>query len=190
MTKQQSSKGGKRNQQRPRRSSQIQATDARVRVPSAATFFRFHMLDLETMRQTNKATELLRPLLRVRDGRSVRQIHQVRTAEELIDLLPQAWGLGAPVWYEHMGEFGLEVLPLISKRLGTAKEIRDEDLRDMTYDKRIGALRWRGAAGAKVLPEGFDDLSDHGRGLASVALGLLGAQRASGSSLLPAIRAR
>lgn len=131
------------------------------------------------MSQMDKATELLKPLLWLRDGGAVRQIRQARTAEELIDLLPKSGGLGAPVWDERMRELGPKVLPLISKRLRAAKEIRDEDLRDVTYDKLIGALRWRGTAGAQVLMERFDDLSSYGRGLASVALGLLGEQRAA-----------
>lgn len=128
-----------------------------------------------------KATELLKPLLWLRDGRAVRQIRQAHTAGELIDLLSQSGGLGASVWDECMGEFGPEALPLISKRLRTAKEIRIENLREMTYDKLIGALRWRGAAGAQALLECFDELSDYGQGLTSVALGLLGEERAADS---------
>jgi hypothetical protein len=137
------------------------------------------VLDPETMKQMDKATELLKPFLWLRDGGAVRQIRQARTAEELIDLLSQSGGLGAPVWDERMRELGPEVLPLISKRLGGAKGIPDEHLREITYDKLVGALRWRGAAGAQVLLERFDDLSDYGRGLASVALGLLGEKRAA-----------
>jgi hypothetical protein len=125
------------------------------------------MLDAETMSQMDKATELLKPFLWVRDGMAVRQIRQARTAEELIDLLSQSGGLD-PVWYERMGEFGPELLPLISKRLRTAKDIRDEDRQEITHDMLIGALRWRGAAGAQVLLERFDDLSDYGRVLASL----------------------
>jgi hypothetical protein len=181
MTKRQSSKRGKPTQQRLSPSGKIETTDARVCVPSAATFFRFEVLDLETMRQMEKATDLLRPLLWARDGGAVRQIRQAHTAEELIDLLPQTLGLGAAIWDERMREFGSEVLPLISKRLRTAEDIRDENLREITYDKLIGALRWRGTAGAQVPLERFDDLSDYGRGLASVALGLLGEQRAADS---------
>jgi hypothetical protein len=179
MTKRQSSKRGKRTQQRPGSSGKIQATEDRMHGTSAATFFRFHVLNPETMRQMNRATQLLKPLLEVRDGKAVRQIRQARTAEELIALLSQSGGLGAPVWDKRMGEFGPEVLPLISERLRTAKEIRDEHLRGMTYDKLIGTLRWRGGAGAQVLLDRFDDLSDYGRELASVALGLLGEQRAA-----------
>ena len=179
MTKRRDNKRGKRTQPRPRPSGEIRATDARVRVPSAATFFRFQVLDPESRSQMDKATTLLKPLLWVRDGEAVRQIRQARSVEELIDLLPQALGLGAPVWDERMRELGPEVLPLISKRLGEAKEIRDEHLREITYDKLIEDVRWRGAAGGQVLLERFDDLSDYGRELASVALGLLGEQRAA-----------
>jgi hypothetical protein len=179
MAKPQNGKRRKRTQQRPSPSGEMQATEARVRVPSAATFFRFQMLNAETMSLIDKATELLKPLLWVRDGKAVRQIRQARTAEELIDLLSQAGGLAAPVWYERMGELGPESLPLISKRLRTAKDIRDEHRQEITYDMLIGVLRWRGGAGAKVLLERFDDLSDYGRVLACVALGLLGERTAA-----------
>jgi hypothetical protein len=137
------------------------------------------VLDPETMKQMDKATEILKPVLWMRDEGAVRQIRQARTAEELIDLLPQAAGLAAPVWDERMRKAGPEVLPLISRRLKAANEVQDQELRDLTYDKLIGALRWRGTAGAQVLLERFDDLSDYGWGLASVALGLLGEQRAA-----------
>jgi len=179
MTKRRDSKRGRHTQPRPRPSGEIRARDARVRVPSAATFFRFQVLDPESRSQMDKATTLLKPLLWVRDGEAIRQIRQARSVEELIDRLPQALGLGAPVWDERMRELGPEVLPLISKRLGEAKEIRDEHLREITYDKLIEDVRWRGAAGGQVLLERFDDLSDYGRELASVALGLLGEQRAA-----------
>jgi hypothetical protein len=41
------------------------------------------MLDRETMSQMDKATELLKPLLWMRDGRAVRQIRQASTAVDL-----------------------------------------------------------------------------------------------------------
>lgn len=179
MTKRRSSERRKHTQQRPSPPRQLQPGDAHARVPSAATFFRSQVLDRETMRQMDKATELLKPLLWLRDGGSVRQIRQARSVEELIDLLPQSGGLAAPVWHERMREAGPEALPLISKRLRAAKEAQDQELRNTTYEKLIGALRWRGTAGAQVLLERFDDLSNYGRELASVALGLLGEQRAA-----------
>jgi hypothetical protein len=179
MAKQRSKRRRKRTKRQASPQGRRQSKDTRTRVPSAATFFRFHVLDPETMGQMDKATALLRPLLWARDGEDVRQIQQARTAKELIDLLPRSGGLGAPAWHERMGEFGAEVVPLISKRLRTAKGIRDAHVQEMMYDKLIGALRWRGDAGARALLECFDDLSDYGRELASVALGLLGEQAAA-----------
>jgi hypothetical protein len=137
------------------------------------------MLDPETKSQMDKATELLKPLLWIRDRKDVRQIQQAQTAEALIDLLPQSGGLGGPTWYERMAEFGPEVVPLVATRLRAAKGNQDANLRDMTYEKLIGVLRWRGEAGAQALLGCFDDLGHYGQALACVALGLLGEQRAA-----------
>ena len=127
----------------------------------------------------DKATALLKPLLWMRDGGSVRQIRQARTAEELIDLVPDSHGLGATAWYERMAEFGPDALPLMSRRLRMTKRIEDEELQSLTYDRLIEALRWRGDDGARVLQRRFDALSDYGQGLASVALGVLGEGQAA-----------
>jgi hypothetical protein len=127
----------------------------------------------------DRATSLLKPVLWVRDGENVRQIRRAGTAEEVLDLLPLAHGLGEPEWYKRMRQFGPEVAPLICERLRTVKAIRDEDERDMTVEKLIGVLRQHGDAGASVLLECFDDLDDYGQSLASVMLGLLGAEASS-----------
>jgi len=174
MAKRKSSKRMKRGRQRASPSEQIQAGQVHSHVPSATTFFRLHVLDRESRNQIDKAMALVKPLLWMRDGGSVRRIRQARTAEELIDLIPQSGGLGARAWYERMAEFGPEVLPIMSRRLRMTTRIEDEDLQSLTYDRLIEALRWRGDDGARVLERQFDALSDYGRGLASVALGLLG----------------
>ena len=179
------SRRGKRSRQsrraRGKRSPPQRPTllDTSAHVPSAATLFRFHVLDPETMDLIDKAVSFLKPLLWARDGKAVRRIQRAETAEELLELLPLASGLGEPAWRERMGQFEAEVVPLISERLKTARDIQDEDLQDMTLDALIGELRRRGDAGAKVLLECFDVLSDYGQSLACVALGLLGEQAAA-----------
>ena len=179
MTKRRSSKRRKQPQRQPGPQGQHPPTDSYPRVPSAATFFRVHMLDPETMSQMDKATELLKPFLWIRDGKDVRRIQRAQTAEALIDLLPQSGGLGGPPWFERMAEFGPEVVPLVAKRLRAAKGIRDAHLQGMTYENLIGVLRWRGQAGAQALLECFDALGHYGQELACVALGLLGEQKAA-----------
>jgi hypothetical protein len=125
----------------------------------------------------DRATSLLGPDLWARDGESVKQIRRAKTAEELIDLMAPARGLGEPEWQKRMRQFGPEVVPLISERLKTTKEIRDRDVRDMAFEELIGVLRWHGDAGARVLLERFGDLNDYGQSLACVMLGLLGAEQ-------------
>lgn len=124
----------------------------------------------------DKATSILKPILWMRDGGDVKRIKSARTAEELLDLVPLAKGLGDAAWQNRMRQFGSEVVPLISERVKTVGNIRDKTMRHMTFEKLIAELRWRGDAGAEVLLERFDELDDYGKSLACVVLGLLGAQ--------------
>ncbi len=173
MAKRRKSKSDRRRRRPRQRPEPVQA---RVRVPSAATFFRFTLTDPQTRDLIRKASSRLKPLLWLRDGEKVKQVKRARTAEELLDLVPLACGLGEMAWQDRMRKFGPEVVPLISERLKAVKDIRDNEERDMTFEKLIGELRWRGDAGARVLLKRFDDLSDYGRSLACVVLGLLRAQ--------------
>ena len=182
MTKQ-SDKSGQRRQnskQAKRKSGRRvpaqRVTSTEIRVPSAATLFRFGVLDPTTTGLVNKATSLLKPALWARDGEAVRKIQRAKTVEEVVDLVTLASGLGEPAWQKRMRQLGPAVVPIISERLQMAKGIRDQDARDMTFEKLIGALRWRGDAGAGVLLERFGDLNDYGQSLACVMLGLLGEQ--------------
>ena len=155
------------------------AKSTKVQFPSAATLFRFEVLDVTTTGLMDRAMSLLKPVLWARDGESVRQIRRAKTAKDVLDLVPLALGLGEPEWYKRMRQFGPEVVPLISERLRTVKEIRDGDVRDMTVEKLIGVLRQHGDAGTGVLLERFDDLNEYGQSLACVMLGLLGAKASS-----------
>jgi hypothetical protein len=90
-----------------------------------------------------------------------------------------ATGLGEPAWQERIRQFGPEAVPSISQRLAALHETREKGLRHMMLEKLIGALRWQGNAGARVLLERFDGLDDYGRSLACVVLGLLGQRSAA-----------
>jgi hypothetical protein len=173
MAKRRKSKQGPR-QRRP--AQRPQSAPSRVHVPGAQTLCRFYLTDPHTGDLMDKATSVLKPILWMRDGATVKKIERAKTAEELLDLVPQATGLAETAWQDRMRQFGPEVVPLISERLKTVKNIRDKDTRDMMFEKLIAELRWRGDAGAKVLLERFDDLNDYAKSLACVALGLLGAQ--------------
>jgi hypothetical protein len=120
---------------------------------------------------------MVKPIIWARDRDHVNQIKRARTAQEVIDLVTLASGLGEEAWHERMSEFGPEVLPLISERLRRARQTyKKKDELDMVYEKLIAALRWRGNAGAEALVACFDDLNDYGKSLACVVLGLLGAR--------------
>jgi len=107
------------------------------------------------------------------------RIKRAKSAKEVIELVPLATGLGEPAWEERARQFGLEAVPLISQQLAVLHETREKDLRHMMLERLIGALRWQGDAGAKVLLERFDGLDDYGRSLACVILGLLGERSAA-----------
>jgi len=109
----------------------------------------------------------------------VTRIKRAKSAEEVIELVPLAAGLGEPAWQERVRQFGLEAVPLISQRLAVLHQTREKELRHMMLEKLIGALRWQGDAGAKVLLERFDGFDDYGRSLACVVLGLLGERSAA-----------
>lgn len=169
------SKRSEKSRKRRGRGPAQKARAGEVRIPSAATLFRFVLLDASVMALMEKGLATLRPALWARDGPMVRQIRRARTAEEVLDLVVLARGLGEPEWNKRMRRFGPEVVPLISERLRTVQEIRDEDEREMAVEKLVGALRWHGEAAARVLLERFDDLTEYGQSLACVMLGRLGA---------------
>jgi hypothetical protein len=172
-------KRSRRSHKRRDRGPAQNAKSSEGSFPSAATLFRFDLLDPSVMGLINRAMSLLKPVLWLRDQEIVRQIRQAGTAEEVLDLWPLAHGLGEPEWCKRMRRFGPEVVPLISERLRTVKEITDGDQQDMAVERLIGVLRQHGDAGASGLLERFDDLNQYGQSLACVMLGLLGAEAAA-----------
>ena len=152
-------------------------SDYQQNIPNAPTLFRLKNLDLQTQLLVRKATDKLKPILWIRDGRSVKKIGAAQTPEELMDLIPIASGLAEDAWFDRMRTFGSEeVLPLVYRSLSHAREIEDEDLQDMLTETLILELRWRGEEGGKILLDCFDDLSDYGKCLACVVFGLIGVQ--------------
>jgi hypothetical protein len=154
-------------------------TGAHINVPSAASLFRFCFLDPESSGLIDRATSLLKPFTGMRDGDVVKKIKRANSAEEVIDLVPVATGLGEPAWQERVRQFGPEAVPLISQRLAVLHETREKELRHMVMEKLVSALRWQGDAGARALLECFDGLDDYGRCLACVVLGLLNERSAA-----------
>ena len=68
---------------------------------------------------------------------------QQSTVQEVVGLVHLTGSLGEDAWHEWMSEFGSEVLPLIAKRLRTARQThRQKDELDIAYEKLIADLRW------------------------------------------------
>lgn len=160
--------------QRPKPQRRSKRTLRVERIPSAATLFRFRLVDAESKGMMDQLFSLIKPVIWMRDRDRVKQIERASTAQEVIDLAHLAHGLGEDAWHKRMNEFGPEVLPLIAERLKAVKRsIPNTDELDIVYEKLIADLRWRGEAGAEVLLECFDQLNDYGKSLACVVLGLL-----------------
>jgi hypothetical protein len=140
---------------------------------SPATIFRTKHLDITSRERLRKMQEPFRPKLLERDGEKVRQIEAAQSIEQVIDLVGLATGLGETAWEDRMRSFGSEVLRAIEERLRTVGQLPDPDLRDLTQERLVGELRWRGQAGARVLASSFSNLDVYGRSLASVVLGLM-----------------
>jgi hypothetical protein len=162
----------------PRRAAEqaVEQGDA----PSAATMFRFQIVDRRTHAQLRKAANAqIEPELSERDAGLVEMIRRAPSAEALIDLAPLAIGLAEEEWEGRMRRVGPEALPLIVARLKNARRL-DTHMRDRVVERLVADLRWRGEAGAATLLECFDALDYYGRSLACVSLGLLGAHGAAG----------
>jgi hypothetical protein len=151
----------------------------RAAAPSAATLFRFQVVDRQTHAQLRRSMNTrLEPLLWERDAGLIGLIRQAPSSEALLDLAPLATGLAEDEWERRIRRFGPEVLPLIAVRLQNAGRL-DVNMRHNVVEKLVAELRWRGEGGAATLLECFDVLDDYGRSLACVVLGLLGARDAA-----------
>jgi hypothetical protein len=161
----------------PRRAAE--QAGAQQDAPSAATMFRFQIVDRQTHAKLRKSTNAqMDPELWERDAGLIEMIRRAPNAEALIDLAPLAIGLAEEEWENRMRRVGPEALPLIAARLKNARRL-DAHMRAQAYEKLLAELRWRGDAGVATLLECFDALDDYGRSLACVSLGLLGAHSAA-----------
>jgi hypothetical protein len=168
-----------RRKQRPRgRSTPQRPMPSGGRIPSAQTFFRYHLQNVESTEQIAQMMQQADARAWERDRESIERTERAETAGELIDLLPHVAALAGPLWQRRMRAFGPEVVPLIAARLKRART-EDQATRTEVYERLIAALRWKGDAGAAALATCFEDLDDYGKSLACVVLGLLGAQESA-----------
>ena len=152
------------------------ATSARSRSPSASTIFRFTILDYETRQEVDRATQLIKPLVWVRDRKSVERIQQAKTAEQVLDLAVEATGMADSAWFERVRQFGSEIVPLMAQRLKASRQITNRTEQTLIREHLIAALRWRGTVGANVLQECFADLDEYAQGLSAAVFGILRAR--------------
>lgn len=123
------------------------------------------------------ATVDLQPSVLKRAAPRIEQIKNAPDIEAVLDLAPTAIGLADPVWLRRTHKFGPSAAGAIADRLnGDWMCIHAKD-RTQIQERFIGALRWCGEEGVDALLTCWDSLDDHGRSLACVALGLLGAPR-------------
>lgn len=143
------------------------------------TFFRLKLVNAQAREAFRELHSMLLMELWPRDREQVRRIEQARTATELLDLATSVTGLAVQAWEDRIHRFGSEILPLIQQRLEAAKDIQDEKGQELTIERLIAELRWRGLDGAFILMDCFDKLNNYGKSLASVILGLLGLRAAA-----------
>ena len=152
------------------------STGPRRAVPSAQTLLRTMLLDFETRDALATRVASLDPTLLQRDQKRLMGIESAQSVEELLERVTSATGLGEHAWLKRMRAFGPSAAPVIVewfKGLPLARLHKD---RTLLEEKCIEALRWCGEAGIAPLLALWDPLSDYGRSLAAVVLGLLEAR--------------
>jgi hypothetical protein len=146
--------------------------------PSAPTIWRSMHLDQRTQEMLIAAAIQHQPSVMARDAKKTLRVEDAADIEALLDLTPIANGIAEPVWYRRMHEFGPAAAGNIAERLNDDWLRRHAKDRSAIQERCIGVLRWCGEEGVDALLNCWDALDDYGRSIASVALGLLGAQRA------------
>jgi hypothetical protein len=150
-----------------------------VAVPSAQTMWRTMHLDFRVQEKLIETTMDMQPSLWKRDASKIQRIEQAADVAAVLDLTPIATGLADYAWLKRMRELGASSVPAIVARLQSDWIRSHQNATVGIQERLIGALRWSDDAGAEALIDCWDGLDDYGRSLACVALGLLGAQRAS-----------
>ena len=97
--------------------------NVRGMVPSAQTVWRYTVLDFETRNAIDQATESLGPELWARDRDSIEKIERAKTADELLDLAVIATGMAESTWFQRVRQFGPGIVPLMTERLKTSRDI-------------------------------------------------------------------
>jgi hypothetical protein len=147
--------------------------------PSAQTLLRAMLLDPETRSAVAAVMARLDPTLWKRDQKRLERIASARSVEELLERATSATGLAEQAWLERVREFGPGAAPVIAegfRRLNLAPLHKD---RALIEEKCVEGLRWCGEAGIAPLLQIWDALSNYGRSLAAVVLGLLQARQAA-----------
>jgi hypothetical protein len=148
--------------------------------PNPYTLFRLANVTPEARQAFEKEAGKRKATLWQQRHEELQQIRRAQTAAELINYASLGVGLLGVSWHHKAREIGDEIIPLISERLKTVSGLPDARTRAQVVETLVGELRWRGEAGAEVLLARFEGLDYFGRGLACVALGLLGAEAAAG----------
>ena len=126
-----------RTQPTVRSKRQPKPTLAKVRLPSAATFSRFTIADAKSRGLMDEAMKKFKPLLLIRDRGKIKRIERADTAVALLDLVPEATGLAELAWQERIRKLDTEeIVPLLAKRLKTARQIQDRGKR--SEERRVG----------------------------------------------------
>ncbi len=104
------------------------------------------------------------------------EIKEADTPQRLGELLPLAWGPLAEVWEQRLKELGGQKLPLLIEMLCTYRQIGDEAQRTHFLEVTLTVLYRHGQAAVDPLLGVWDLLDEHGKSMASVVLGILGAR--------------
>lgn len=150
-----------------------------VPVPSAVTLGRLHLLTPDMSALVKQTIEQTAPHVWDRDRGTVEQIGRADTPEALLDLAAQATGLAQTPWLDRVRGYGSRIAPLLAERLKHVRDVSDADHRTHLNEHLIAAFYVCGPDTAALLLDCFPTLDDYGKSLASVILGMLGAQESA-----------
>ena len=161
------------------RQTQVVGNRPRTLVPSAQTLMRFMLRDLTTGETVAERARNTSPAVWRRDQRRVERIESTLRVEELLELVTSASGLAHHAWLKRMRAFGPGAAPAIAERLKNLPLPPLHKDRSVLEEKFIEALRWCGDAGMAALLDVWASVSDYGRSVICVVVGLLQARQAA-----------
>ena len=168
----------KKKRKQPRRSAVLSQMHLPT-VPSAHTFMRSVMLNLQTREAITQTATHQQPSLLQRDSKKIAQIENAQTIDEVFKLAPQATGLANHAWLKRMRQFGLNAAPIIAERFNALRLGPRHQDRTAIEEKTIEALRWCEDEGIEPLLSCWNAFDDYGRSVACMVFGLLNAQQAT-----------